>query len=308
MQYINRLSDYVDSRESAVTFGKFDGLHKGHQKLIEKVRELSAGEELAGIVCAFDMRPLWERTGKIPQMLMTPEEKQRYLGGKAGTLVNCPFSEAFRQIEAEAFIRDIICGTFHARYVVVGTDFQFGHHKRGDMGMLRQYAGEYGYEPIVIEKERYGDRIISSTYIKELLSQGDIRTVSALLGYHYGITGTVEHGRKLGRTLGFPTFNVEWPREKLAPPWGVYLSDILVDGQWFHGISNVGVKPTVSRKERVLIESFLFGYQGEAYGKEVTVRLLQFRRAERAFASVEELRACIGRDVEYGKHFFANEE
>ncbi len=81
MQYINRLSDYVDSRESAVTFGKFDGLHKGHQKLIEKVRELSAGEELAGIVCAFDMRPLWERTGKIPQMLMTPEEKQRYLGG-----------------------------------------------------------------------------------------------------------------------------------------------------------------------------------------------------------------------------------
>ena len=113
MQYINRLSDYVDSRESAVTFGKFDGLHKGHQKLIEKVRELSAGEELAGIVCAFDMRPLWERTGKIPQMLMTPEEKQRYLGGKAGTLVNCPFSEALRQkllsgiSYAERFMRDM---------------------------------------------------------------------------------------------------------------------------------------------------------------------------------------------------------
>lgn len=308
MQYINRLSDYRDSKESAVTFGKFDGLHKGHQKLIEKVQEFGRQEDLASIVCAFDMQPLWERMGTIPQILMTAEERRRYLDGKITALVHCPFTREFGRIEAEDFIRDIICGLFHARYVVVGTDFKFGYQKRGDIGMLKQYAGRYGYELAVIEKERYEDRVISSTYIKELLGQGNVCLSSRLLGYHYGITGKVEHGKKLGRTLGFPTFNVEWPEGKLVPPWGVYLSDILVDGRWFHGITNVGVKPTVSRSERVLAESFLFDYDDDAYGKEVTVRLLEFRRAEKVFAGVEELRACIDRDVEYGRHFFASEE
>ncbi len=170
--------------------------------------------------------------------------------------------------------------------------------------MLRQYAGEYGYEPIVIEKERYGDRIISSTYIKELLSEGKLALANQLLGYSYGITGQVEHGKKLGRTLGFPTLNVAWQEGKLVPPRGVYLSNIQVDKEWFHGISNVGVKPTVSKEERVLIESFLFGYDGDAYGKEVTIELLSFRRPECVFESVAKLKSCIDRDIEYGKRFF----
>lgn len=308
MQYINRLSDFKGSKESAVTFGKFDGLHKGHQKLIEKVRELSALEGLGSIVCAFDMHPLWERAGKTPQVLMTAKERQRYLGGKIGTLVNCPFTQDFSRIQAEDFIRDIISRLFHAKYVVVGTDFRFGYNKRGDIRMLGRYAKEYGYELVVIEKERYEDRIISSTYIKELLSAGEVGLGYRLLGYHYGITGRVEHGRKLGRTLGFPTLNVAWPKEKLLPPRGVYLSNILVDGHWFHGISNIGVKPTVSKDERVLIESFLFDYSEEAYGKEVSVELLKFRRAERVFSGIRDLQECIDKDVEYGKHFFLSEE
>ena len=110
MQYINRLSDYRDSKESAVTFGKFDGLHKGHQKLIEKVQEFGRQEDLASIVCAFDMQPLWERMGTIPQILMTAEERRRYLDGKITALVHCPFTREFGRIEAEDFIRDIICG------------------------------------------------------------------------------------------------------------------------------------------------------------------------------------------------------
>lgn len=308
MQYINRLSGYKDRKESAVTFGKFDGLHTGHQKLVEQVQKLGKEEGLASIVCAFDMQPLWERTGKAPQMLMTGKERQRRLEGKVDVLVECPFTAEFSKIHAKAFIRDIISRTLHAKHVVVGTDFQFGYHKQGDIHLLKQYEEEYGYHLTVIEKERYGGRIISSTYIKELLKEGDLALADRLLGYAYGITGKVEHGKRLGRTLGFPTLNVAWPAYKLVPPRGVYLSNIQVDGQWFHGISNVGVKPTVSREERVLIESFLFGYDGDAYGKEVTVDLLEFRRPERTFGSIAELKVCIDKDIEYGKHFFADVE
>lgn len=308
MQYINKLSDYENRKESAVTFGKFDGLHTGHQKLVDQVQRLGKEEGLDSIVCAFEMQPLWERMGRIPQILMTGEERQRRLKNRVDILIECPFTAQFSRIQAKDFIRDIISGLLHAKYVVVGTDFQFGYGKQGDIHLLGQYEKEYGYRLIVIEKERYGERIISSTYIKELLTQGEFSLANQLLGYSYGVTGMVEHGKKLGRTLGFPTLNVAWPERKIVPPRGVYLSKIRVDGEWFHGISNVGVKPTVSREERVLIESFLFGYDGDAYGKEVTIDLLAFRRPERSFESVAELKSCIDRDIEYGKHFFANVE
>lgn len=308
MQYINWLSHYLDSEDSAVTFGKFDGLHRGHQKLVEKVSELGKTDSIRSIVCSFDMHPFWKSRGVEPQILMTGAEREDHLAGKVDYLVNCPFTENFSQVHAEDFIKNIIKELFHARYVVVGTDFRFGHQKRGDIRMLEEYAKEYGYQLIVIEKERYHDRIISSTFIKEVLKRGDVELASKLLGYHYGISGIVEHGRQLGRTLGFPTFNVTWPWDKILPPRGVYLSNVLVDGRWYHGISNVGVKPTVSDENRVLIESFLFGYAGNAYGKEVSIELLQFCRPEQKFASIEEMKACIDRDIEYGERFFGNEE
>ena len=286
MQYINRLSEYRDSRESAVTFGKFDGLHRGHQKLTEKVRELGNRDGIRSIVCAFDMKP------------------RQLLNDKVDVLVNCPFTREFSRISAEDFIRDIVKGVFHARYVVVGTDFRFGYEKRGDIRMLADYAGQYGYQLIVIEKERYENRIISSTYIKEVLGHGDMRLAGELLGYAYGITGQVEHGKQLGRRLGFPTLNVVWPEDKLITPRGVYLSNVRIGGQSYHAISNIGVKPTVSKEEKVLAESFLFDYGGDAYGKSVSIELLEFCRPERRFENIEELKACIDKDIAYGKRFF----
>lgn len=307
MQYKNKLSDYQDSRRSAVTFGKFDGLHRGHQMLVKKVQELGRVHGINSIVCAFDMRPLWVRKGVHPAMLMTSAERMRHLEQEVDYLVECPFTEEFGGMEAEAFIRDIICGLFHAKYVAVGTDFQFGHGKRGDIHMLRAYADTYDYQVIVIEKERYQDRVISSTYIKEVLKEGRMELASNLLGYAYGISGTVAHGKQLGRRLGFPTLNVAWHEEKAVPPHGVYLSRVTVDGKSYPGISNLGVKPTVTDDNQLLIESYLFGYSGDAYGKEVSVELLVYRRPEQKFASVEEMKACVDGDIAYAKGFFGIE-
>lgn len=304
MRYINWLLNYNDSRESAVTFGKFDGLHLGHQKLIGKVQELGKEKDIVSVVCAFDMRPLWKANHIHKEVLMTSEERSAHLEGKVDYLVECPFTEPFRHIQAEEFIRDIICHRFHAKYVVVGTDFHFGRNQGGDVRMLAEYAEQYGYELIVIEKERYGEKIISSTYIREALKEGNVSLTNYLLGYPFEINGKVEHGRQLGRQLGFPTLNIPWPEYKLVPPRGVYVSEVMLDGGRYPAISNIGVKPTVSQEGKEVLESHLFGYDKDAYGKTVRAELLEFVRPEEKFDSVEDMRLSVEQDIIYAKKYF----
>lgn len=306
MEYIRGLEQYCCDGGSAVTFGKFDGLHTGHQKLVTKVQDLSREKGVRSIVCAFDMHPLWNEKQMKPQILMDAKERYEHLMAETDVLIECPFTRRFSQMEAEAFIEQIIYGLLHAKYVVVGTDFQFGRAKRGDIRMLAEYAGQFGYELFVIEKERYQDRIISSTFIKEVLMNGDMALAETLLGYPYMVRGRVEHGKRLGRTLGFPTVNVEWPEEKTAPPNGVYFSRIYVDAKPYHAISNVGVKPTVSDANRKLIESFLLDFDEDIYGKEIRIELLHFRRPEQKFHDVAELKETVEQDLLAGKEFFEN--
>ncbi len=241
------------------------------------------------------------------ERLMTGKERYHHLDKEIDYLVECPFTENFRSMTAEDFIRDVICGVFHADYVVVGTDFRFGRDQGGDVHTLEYYAKEYGYEPVVIEKERYNGNIISSTYIRDVLKGGNVRLTNYLLGYPFEVNGRVEHGRQLGRTLGFPTMNVAWPEYKLVPPRGVYVSEITVDGLKYPGISNVGVKPTVSKDDKVVLESFLFGYGSDAYGKKIKAEFLEFRRPEQKFGSIDEMKVCIDKDIAYGKRYFGIE-
>lgn len=304
MQCIRELTEYKGNRRAAVTFGKFDGLHEGHQLLIQKVRELGKAENLNSIVCAFDMHRLWEDRGIKPQVLMTRYERHVHLEGVVDNLVTCPFTPEFSQMEAEDFIKNVICALFQAKYVVVGPDFHFGREKHGDIELLSKFAPVYGYELIVIEKKRYDDRVISSTYIRETLRTGNISKVNHMLGYPFEISGTVMHGRKLGRTLGFPTMNVKWPRVKVVPPMGVYMVDVYVDGERYHAIANIGVKPTVTSENKVSIESFLFGYEGDAYDKEVRIELLEFRRPEEKFDSVALMKEAVDKDIAYAKEYF----
>lgn len=300
MQYINGLNNYTDSRRSAVTFGKFDGLHLGHQELIKAVKELGRREEINSVVCAFDMHK--------KDVLMTKEERALRLKNETDYLVDCTFTKEFRELSAEDFIKDVIKGVFHAEYVVVGTDFQFGYGKRGDIHMLEAYGKKCGFELIVIEKKRYKGQIISSTFIKQALKEGKVSDACRMLGYGFGTSGVVEHGNHLGRTLGFPTFNVEWPLIKIVPPRGVYLCRVYVDGKVYNGIANIGVKPTVSDENKVRIESFLFGYDEDAYGREVRIELIEYMRPEQKFSGKEELKVCVDRDIAYGRNYFGLEE
>ncbi len=297
MQYIQGLENYDSIRDTAVTFGKFDGLHIGHQKLIATVKELQTRYDIDSIVCAFDMH--------ASDALMLSEERELHLYDEVDYLVECPFTEAFRQISAEDFIKQVIIGTFHASFVIVGTDFSFGRDREGDVHMLSKYQEMYGYRLVVIEKEKYQDHIISSTYIKNQLKEGHVELADTLLGYNFGVSGIVEHGRQLGRTMGFPTLNVAWPEKKIVPPYGVYLCRVYMDGEGYNSIGNIGVRPTVTDEQIIWIETFLLNYEGDAYEKEVTIELLEFVRPEQKFSGKDELKARVDQDIAYGKNYFA---
>lgn len=294
MNYITGIENYHGTKKTAVTIGKFDGLHRGHQKLVDRISGY-ASDECDSVLCAFDMHR---------DAIMTNRERREHLEGKIDWLIDCPFTEQLRNMEAEDFIRDILCGKLNAAHVVVGNDFVFGHEKRGSVSMLEKYASEYGYTVDVVEKERYQDMIISSTYIRDALAQGDVQLAERLLGYPYELTGPVRHGKQLGRTLGFPTMNIEPEAQKILPRYGVYACRVKIDGKWYNGVGNAGVKPTVTDERRRLFEVYVYGYEGDAYGKEVTARFCGFERPEVKFGSVEELKEQVMKDMQYGSEFF----
>ena len=295
MRYYTDINSYQETEKTAVTLGKFDSLHRGHQKLISRVRDCAEKEKLKSVVFAFDMKK---------ETLLTNKERRQHLEEQVDCMIQCPFTKEIREMEAETFIEKILVNTLHASHIVVGTDFYFGHGKRGDAGMLAELAQKYGYRLDVVEKELYGDREISSTYVREALEEGDAMLANQLLGYPYHMTGIVEHGRQLGRTLGFPTMNIAPKERKIMPRFGVYTCRILVDGMWYHGIGNVGIKPTVTDEPRLLAEVFVFGYKGDAYGKEIMVEFCSFVRPETKFCSVEELKQQVDRDIQSGKAYF----
>lgn len=294
MKYITGIQSYHGTKKTAVTMGKFDGLHRGHQKLVDKIREY-ASDDCESVLCAFDMHR---------DAIMTNRERREHLEGKIDWLIDCPFTKDLKNMEAEDFIRDILCGKLGAAYIAVGRDFVFGHDKRGSVKMLEAFAGEYGYTLDVIEKERYHDIVISSTYIRDALAQGDVELAEKLLGYPYELTGIVQHGQQLGRTLGFPTMNIEPEAQKIMPRYGVYACRVKIDGTWYNGVGNAGVKPTVTDERRRLLEVYVYGYEGDAYGKEVTARFCGFERPEVKFGSVDELKEQVMKDMQYGIDFF----
>ena len=295
MRCVTELKEYHTEKQTAVTLGKFDGLHRGHQELIQRIKNYAAKEKTESVVFAFDM-------GR--EALMTQKEKRAHLEHEVDTLLICPFTTEIRGMKAEEFIERILVKQLHASYIVVGTDFHFGYQKRGDVQMLQHYAKQYGYQVDVVEKAVHGNREISSTYIREALKNGNVELAEELLGYRYRIDGIVEHGKQIGRTLGFPTLNVAWKQEKTAPRFGVYACRVKMDGIWYHGIGNLGIKPTVTEEKRLLTEVYVFGYKGDAYGKCVEIEFCAFERPESKFSSLEELKHQVDRDLLFGREYF----
>lgn len=301
MKIINDTLDFWIPEESAVTLGKFDGIHKGHQKLMKHVLAKSA-QGLKSVVFTFGQMPGTVFFGNKGRTILTRAERQQHLEQMGiDYMVECPFVPQIIQMEPEKFIEEILVNQLHAKYIAVGPDFRYGHNRKGDVELLKKLASEFGYEVEVFDKECLDNKIISSTYIREMLEIGDMETVGKLLGYPYYVSGTVVHGHEIGRKLGIPTTNILPDDEKMLPPNGVYLTKTIFDHDEYFGITNIGVKPTISGEEEKGIETHLLDFDGDLYDKELVVEFYAFERAEQRFESLDDLKAQLEKDVRWGR-------
>ena len=303
MIYTTQVPHLDQKVRSCITLGKFDGLHRGHQKLIERIKE-KRGKNCKAVVFTFDVSPKSYILHTPPKYLLTYEER-RELAENLGVdiLAECPFTEELMHMEPEAFVKEYLVDGLHGEYLAVGPDFRFGYQRKGTPQLLKELGEKYGFRTEILEKEKYKDKDISSTYIREELDQGHIEEVNRLLGYPYFTKGEIVHGRQLGRTIGIPTANLIPPSEKKLPPNGVYITESMIQGKTYQGITNVGYKPTV--KENFLgVETYLFSCNADLYGQEAEVKFYRYLRPEIKFASLEELKNQMMKDIQKGKDYF----
>lgn len=303
MQYIHNTFDFKIEEDTVITLGKFDGLHRGHELLMENLLNWREKYRYKAVVFTFDIPPRQQVNGVDTRVLTTNEEK-RAIFERSGVdyLIECPFTPEVMCMEPKAFIEWMV-NALHARCFVIGNDFRFGHNRAGDYEVLRQYAVEFGYEVVVLDKIQEDGRDISSTYIREEIGQGHIEKANNLLGYEFFAKSMIIHGKQLGRKIGIPTINMEFPPEKLLPPNGGYVTRVLMDGVWHKGVTNVGCKPTVSDSHLIGVETHILDFSGNVYGKEAEVCFLHYIRPEQKFASIEDLQAQMERDVMTSRQF-----
>lgn len=309
MNYIEQTQDFQIKEPTVVTIGKFDGRHRGHQKLLGTMLKLKQQYGYKTAVFTFSITPGDLVEGKPHTVITTNLERKNNLQ-KIGIdyLVEYPFTKEAAQMTAEEFVAEILVRRMRAKVIVVGTDCGFGYRRSGNAQLLARLSPVYGYQLTVIEKEKDEDREISSTYIREELDKGDIEKANELLGEPYYIHGTVVHGNHIGEPiLGFPTANLLPPPEKHLPPFGVYVAQVLIQGKLYGGVTNIGKKPTIKGQTNhrpTGVETFVFDYEGNLYGEEIEVGLLHFIRPERKMEGLEELKEQISRDKDFGRAYF----
>lgn len=295
MKYFENTTDFFCDGPSAVTLGKFDGLHRGHQKLIREITELKK-EGLEAVV--FSLAP-----DERPYLLSPEEKRQKTEALGVDVMIRCPFVPEILHMEPEQFVSEVLKDRLHAACVVVGPDWRFGHNRSGDVRLLQSFQEKYGFRVIPIEKECCHGAEISSTCVKQALAEGNMELVEELLGYPYEVGGIVQHGQKLGRRLGMPTVNLIPEAGKLLPPCGVYYSDVEAEGQRYHGVTNIGYKPTVDGSF-LGVETYLYEFHQDIYGKSATVGLRHYSRPEQKFDSIDALKHQMQKDIASGKEYF----
>lgn len=306
MKYINKIEDLDIKNKTAITLGKFDGVHVGHQKLINNV--ISKREEgFRSVLFTFDKPVGSFLREKDTSVLLTTEERHvvfhKY---ELDYIVECEFTEEFAHMSAETFIEEILVRRLNAGYIAVGSDYTFGYKAQGTYKTLQQFSDKFGYEVEVVEKIAYKGSEISSTRIRSCIENGQMEDANKMLGFLYPIRGEVLHGKKLGRTLNMPTTNLIPGKEKLLPPNGVYVSRTVIEDKVYDGITNIGCKPTVSSELVRGVETFIFDYSGDLYGKTIQVELYIFERLEQKFDSIEQLKEQMNKDIEFAKNYLVS--
>lgn len=301
MDIIAETSEFYIEKETAVAIGKFDGIHLGHRRLMDEILALKE-RGLTACVFTFDPPPS-VLFGGDNVMLSTRDEKRRMFETMGiDILVEFPMNKETAATPPERFISDYLVKQMNTKYIVAGTDISFGDKGMGNAQLLEKLADRYGYKVKLIDKVTIsGGEEISSSLVRRCVESGDMEKVKELLGSDYCVSGEIVHGNALGHTLGFPTINIYPDENKQLPPNGVYTSVCFIEGKWYNSVSNVGRKPTVGGEVRTGVESYLYDFDGDLYGKFANIYLEKFCRPEQKFANIDALKAQLQLDIAYSK-------
>src|SRR5437868_2104093 len=293
------------SRPTVLTLGVFDGLHIGHQLIMKTVVERARAARAAPTVITFEPHPRAVlHPESAPPLLQTFDQKIEALGvlGIEQTIV-VHFDKAFSQIRAEDFLRQIVVDRLQAKEVYLGRGFAFGHNREGHIDLLRRVSKDLGFVADEVPEVQIRGERVSSSRIRELILQGRMNLARRMLGRPYGVQGAVVRGDARGQAIGFPTANID-PQNRVIPKRGVYVTAILIDGQWRQSVTNVGVRPTFGDATQSSIETHVLSWSDDLYERTVRVRFLHRLRDEKKFSSVDELKSQIALDVSRAERFF----
>jgi len=292
--------------QPVLALGNFDGVHRGHSKILDRMRRVAGERGATSVVMTFDPHPpRVVRPDKAPPLLMTKKQKLEAIAdaGVHGAAI-VRFTPDLSRWDPEMFVRTVLVDWLRVAEVWVGANFLFGHDRSGNFSMLRVFGGRYGFKTEKIDPVRYKDFVVSSTRIRRLVSEGRVDEAGALLGHPYYLDGVVVEGRRKGREIGFPTANLQTANE-LIPPDGVYATTVTVDGVVHAAITNIGLRPTFGDSTVRTIETHLLKFTGDLYGRSVRLAFVQRLRDERRFEDVDALRAQIEADRRRAERLFA---
>ena len=288
-----------------LALGNFDGLHRGHRKILDRMRRVAEERGATSVIMTFDPHPpRVVRPDKAPPLLMTKAQRLEAIadaGVQGAAIVR--FTPELSNWDPETFVRTVLVDWLRVAEVWVGANFLFGHERSGNFSLLRVLGARYGFKAEKIDPVRYKDFVVSSTRIRRLVSEGRVDEASALLGHQYFLDGTVVRGDERGRTIGFPTANLCTENE-LLPPHGVYATTARIAGIVHASVTNIGTRPTVDASGRTVVETHIFDLDRDLYGQSIRIGFVQRLRDERRFESLDLLREQIEADCQRARVLF----
>lgn len=296
------------ARPTVLTLGVFDGLHLGHQRIMQTVVERARAVSAVPTAITFDPHPRAVlHPESAPPLLQTLDQRLanfEVLGIEQAIVI--PFDREFASLPAEEFLADIVRDRLHAKEVYLGKGFAFGKGRGGNIELLRKMSAELGFKADEVDEVRLRGHRISSSRIRKLLDEGRVNLARRMLGRPYGVEGVIIRGNRRGHTIGFPTANLK-PHNRVIPRFGVYATATLIDGAWRRSITNIGVRPTFENDAEPSIESFIFDFDRDLYGDVLRVRFLHRIRDERKFNGIDELKAQIQKDSARALNYFRHQ-
>ncbi|MFT6077581.1 MAG: riboflavin kinase/FMN adenylyltransferase [Rickettsiales bacterium] len=288
-------------QNSVLTIGNFDGVHLGHQEILNNAKRIASSENLKSALLTFDPHPLKiiRPESNFDRGLFSLSQKLDFLKKKdlVDVVFVSNFDERLANLSAEDFVREILVEKMKIKHLIIGYDFIFGKNRVGDANLLQKLAGIYNFSfHQIAAKHNLDGQVFSSTKIRNFIENGDVKSAKQMLGRNYQITGSIIKGKQMARTIGFPTANFLPKKDLIKPKFGVYKAKVLIDEKEYSAILNFGVKPTFKASEP-LFEVHIFDFDHEIYDKEIIVELIDFVREEKKFSGIEELKGQIQKDV-----------